>query len=235
MDKFKIISRNRFLYWIYKLQKILKNKKPNKHYAEFGEDIFINRIFKNKAKGFYIDIGAYHPFKGSLTKKLHDKGWRGANIDISKISIDLFNISRPEDLNINCAIGATTSDIFYYENSPINQQNSLIKKNDSQKKIQIKSFKLSEIVSKNNIQNIDYINIDTEGTEMDILKGIDFNKINPTLLTIEDNEIFTNFDLEKEMILYLKNKNYELINIIGVTLFFLKKDQVVHISEMIKI
>jgi len=37
------------------------------------------------------------------------------------------------------------------------------------------------------------------------------------------------------MILYLKNKNYELINIIGVTLFFLKKDQVVHISEMIKI
>ena len=94
---------------------------------------------------------------------------------------------------------------------------------------------MSEIVSKNNIQNIDYINIDTEGTEMDILKGIDFNKINPTLLTIEDNEIFTNFDLEKEMILYLKNKNYELININGVTLFFLKKDQVDQISEMIKI
>ena len=66
---------------------------------------------------------------------------------------------------------------------------------------------MSEIVSKNNIQNIDYINIDTEGTEMDILKSIDFNKINPTLLTIEDNEIFTNFDLEKEMILYLKNQS----------------------------
>ena len=235
IDKFKIIRKNRFFYWIYKLQKILKNKKPNTHYAEFGEDIFINRIFQNKKKGFYIDIGAYHPFKGSLTKKLYDKGWRGINIDISKISIDLFNISRPKDLNINCAIGAINSDIFYYENSPINQQNSLIKKNDRQKKIQIKSFKLNEVLSNNNIRNVDYINIDTEGTEMDILKSINFSEINPILLTIEDNEIFTNFDLKKEMIQYLKDKKYELINIIGVTLFFFKKDQVHQISEMIKI
>jgi len=134
MDKFGIIKSNRFFYWIYKIQKILKNKKPNTHFAEFGEDIFINRIFKDKKKGFYVDIGAYHPFKGSLTKKLYDKGWRGLNIDISKTSIDLFNISRPNDQNINCAISETNMDTFYYENSPINQQNSLLKQNDHQKK-----------------------------------------------------------------------------------------------------
>ena len=235
MNKFKIIKKNKFLYWIYKMQKILKNKKPNIHYAEFGEDIFINRIFKNKKIGFYVDIGAYHPFKGSLTKCLYYKGWRGVNIDISKTSIDLFNISRPKDYNINCAIGTTTSTTFYYENSPINQQNSLLKKNDNQKKIEIRLCKLEEILSNNKIKDVDYINIDTEGTEMDIIKSINFKKINPILLTIEDNEIFTNFDLKKEKIQYLKNKDYELINVIGVTLFFLKKDQLQEISEMIKI
>lgn len=52
MDKFGIIKSNRFFYWIYKIQKILKNKKPNTHFAEFGEDIFINRIFKDKKKAF---------------------------------------------------------------------------------------------------------------------------------------------------------------------------------------
>ena len=235
MNKFNIIRNNRLFYWIYKLQKILKNKKPNTHYAEFGEDIFINRLFKNKKRGFYVDVGSYHPFKGSLTKKLYDKGWKGVNIDISKTSVDLFNISRPHDYNINCAISANTSEIFYYENPPINQQNSLIKQNDDQKKIKIKSYNLNELLSDYKIQHVDYINIDTEGTEIDIIKSINFKEINPILLTIEDNEIFTNFDLKKEKIQYLKEHNYELINIIGVTLFFIKIDHLDKIAEMIKI
>jgi len=235
MDKFGIIKSNRFFYWIYKIQKILKNKKPNTHFAEFGEDIFINRIFKDKKKGFYVDIGAYHPFKGSLTKKLYDKGWRGLNIDISKTSIDLFNISRPNDQNINCAISETNMDTFYYENSPINQQNSLLKQNDHQKKIKIKSYNLNDLLLKKNIENVDYLNIDTEGTEMSILRSINFDNIKPILITIEDNDIFTNLDLNKEKIQLLKNNNYELINIIGVTLFFFKKQELFKISEIIKI
>ena len=56
---------------MYKIQKIYKNKKPNYHYAEFAEDVMINRIFNNISSGFYVDIGAYHPFKGSLTYNLY--------------------------------------------------------------------------------------------------------------------------------------------------------------------
>lgn len=235
MDKFEIIKRSKFLYLIYKLQKIFKNKKPNTHYAEFGEDIFINRIFKDKKNGLYVDIGAYHPFKGSLTKKLYDKGWRGINIDISKTSIDLFNIARPDDQNINCAISETNEDTFYYENSPINQQNSLLKQNDHQKKIKIRSYNLNDLLIKKRIKYVDYLNIDTEGTEMNILRSINFSKIMPTLITIEDNNIFTNFDSKKEKIEFLKNNNYELINIIGVTLFFFKKSEIEKIPEIIKI
>ena len=65
--------------------------------------------------------------------------------------------------------------------------------------------------------------------------GIDFSKINPTLFTIEDNSFDLNNEIKKKKIIYLKEKNYELINIIGVTMFFVKKDSVSEIIELIKI
>ena len=227
--------QNRFFYWLYKIQKIYKNKKPNSHYAEFAEDVMVNRILKKIKKGFYIDIGAYHPYKGSLTYNLYNRKWNGINLDISKSSIDLFNIARPSDININCAVSEFNGETFYYENSPINQQNSLIPQDENQKKIKIQSYKLSEILKMQNINSVDYINIDTEGNELEVLMGIDFSKINPTLFTIEDNSFDLNNEIKKKKIIFLKEKNYELINIIGVTMFFVKKDSVSEISELIKI
>ena len=227
--------QNRFFYWLYKIQKIYKNKKPNSHYAEFAEDVMVNRILKKIKKGFYVDIGAYHPYKGSLTYNLYNRKWNGMNLDISKSSIDLFNIARPSDININCAVSEFNGETYYYENSPINQQNSLIPQDDNQKKIKIQSYKLSEILKMQNINSVDYINIDTEGNELEVLMGIDFSKINPTLFTIEDNSFDLNNEIKKKKIIFLKEKNYELINIIGVTMFFVKKDSVSLISDLIKI
>ena len=227
--------QNRFFYWLYKIQKIYKNKKPNSHYAEFAEDVMVNRILKKIKKGFYVDIGAYHPYKGSLTYNLYSRKWNGMNLDISKSSIDLFNIARPSDININCAVSEFNGETYYYENSPINQQNSLIPQDDNQKKIKIQSYKLSEILKMQNVNSVDYINIDTEGNELEVLMGIDFSKINPTLFTIEDNSFDLNNEIKKKKIIFLKEKNYELINIIGVTMFFVKKDSVSEISDLIKI
>ena len=157
------------------------------------------------------------------------------NLDISKSSIDLFNIARPSDININCAVSEFNGETFYYENSPINQQNSLIPQDDNQKKIKIQNYKLSEILKMHNINSVDYINIDTEGNELEVLMGIDFSKINPTLFTIEDNSFDLNNEIKKKKIIFLKEKNYELINIIGVTMFFVRKNSVSEISDLIKI
>ena len=235
MSKLKIIKKNKFLYWFYKVQKIFKGKKPNTHYAEFAEDIMINRIFKNFNSGFYIDIGAYHPYKGSLTYYLYKKGWRGINIDISKVSIDLFNISRQRDININCAISNYDGETVYYENSEINQQNSLSQSNDHQKKIKIKCYKLNTVLNTNNINNIDFINIDTEGNELEILESIDFEKIDPLLITIEDNSFELNNKTKIKKINFMKTKNYELLNVIGVTLFFVKKSSIKNLKNLTKI
>jgi len=235
MSKINFFKKNKFLYWIYKIQKIYKNKKPNCHYAEFGEDIMVNRIFNNITNGFYIDIGAYHPYKGSLTYNLYKKGWTGANIDLSKTSIDLFNIARPKDININCAISNFSGDTYYFENSPINQQNSLISNQEGKNEVKIKSFTLDDLISLKNINKVDYINIDTEGNELEILNGINFNKISPYLFTIEENSFFPSNSSKLAKIKFMNGKGYELINTIGVTMFFVHKNSIPKINDWISI
>ena len=231
----KYLFSNKLLYFFYKLQKIYKNKSPNYHFAEFAEDVMVNRIFKNYNEGIYIDVGAYHPYKSSLTYKLFKRGWRGMNIDLSKASIDLFDIARPKDLNICCAISNKTEKKIYFENSPINQQNSLIRQNNKQKEIEIESYRLDELLLSKNLQNPDYLNIDTEGNEMDVLEGIDFKKISPKLITIEENDFLKISKTDNKKVKYLNERNYILINIIGVTMFFYKKELLDKISDEIKI
>ena len=210
-----------FFYYLYKLLKIHRNKKPSTHFGEFGEDIFIERILKGFGRGVYVDVGCYHPFKGSLTNKLYKKNWSGLNIDLSKTYIDLFNIVRTRDTNLNFAVTNYDGETFYYENSPINQQNSLLKNNENQKKTKIKCFSLNTILQENKIDKFQFLNIDVEGNELNVIKGINLTKYRPILISIENNELLPKDYFESEIYKILVKNNYVFINKIGVTNFFI--------------
>ena len=231
----KKLLKNKLFYYLYKLLKIHRNKKPSLHFGEFGEDIFINRIFKNIKHGKYIDVGCYHPFKGSLTAKLYDKNWNGINIDLSKTSIDLFNVVRKRDVNLNIAISNFDGETFYYENSPINQQNSLTKINDKQSKINIECYTLNSILKNYSIEKFDYLNIDVEGSELKVIEGIDLKKYHPNLITIENNNLLLEDYLKDNVYKKLTSNDYVFINKIGVTNFFLDKNLSGKISKLIEI
>ena len=87
---------------------------PKKSYSMLGEDIFVKKFFKDKKKGFYVDIGCYHPIDGNNTYLLYKKGWEGINIDLNKTSIDLFNRARKNDNNLNVAISNKSKKIKFY-------------------------------------------------------------------------------------------------------------------------
>ena len=218
MIRFKIIEKklkdylvsNHFLSKLYSIYKIIKDNKKKTAYAVFGEDIILDVLFKNNKKGFYIDVGCYHPIKGSLTKKLYDRGWSGINIDLSSATINLFKTSRKRDININCAISNIESEGYYSEVSHINQANSLLDFENTKKiKVQIKS--LNTIIKEHDVQKIDYLNIDAEGYDFETIEGLNLDNIRPSLITIEDGN---NFMLENifdtKINNYLYKKNYFL-------------------------
>jgi hypothetical protein len=94
--------------------KIFSSKKIS--YSFSGVDLIINNIFRNNQKGFYVDVGCQHPIKNNNTYMLYKKGWHGVNIDLDKDNIDLFNIARPNDLNVDIAVSDKQKevDLFFY-------------------------------------------------------------------------------------------------------------------------
>jgi FkbM family methyltransferase len=222
--KFKqFLLNNSITYYFYKRLKILRNSSKNEHLGEFGEDIFIRRFFKNENRGLYVDIGCYHPVKGSLTYYLFKKGWKGLNVDLSKVSIDLFNVARPNDHNVNAAVTDFNGDTVYYENGAINQQNSLVE-DQSKNQIKIKAYKLNDLLDKFNIGKVDFLNIDVEGNDFKVISTLNFNKFKPKLISIEQNTYNLENLLNNECHQFLIKNNYFLVSKIGVTCIYANND-----------
>ena len=181
-----------------------------------NEDAAVLDYFKGKKNGFYIDVGCHHPTYINNTYLLYKQNWSGINIDISQFSIDLFNYMRPQDLNYNCAISNKNKivKIFYQKEfsqlSTIKsiQAKSVFQGNIKEKDIQ--AFSLDEILNRDKYKNtkIDFLNIDVEGADLEVLEGLSFDKFKPELICLEihDKEV-----KKSEIYNFLINKNYELI------------------------
>ena len=113
----------------------IKNKVyiKKKFYSQNKEDIFVLAHFKNKNSGFYVDVGCHHPTRINNTFLLYEHGWRGVNIDMSKLSIDLFNNLRKEDVNIHSAVSNKNKIISYYTNKDLFLSASITQKKGNSK------------------------------------------------------------------------------------------------------
>ena len=192
-----------------------------KTYSMDGEDLFIDNFFKNKT-GLYVDVGAYHPLELSNTCLLHKRNWKGINIDINSLSIDYFNYLRPNDININLGVAKknTIKTLYFQKNkSPLNTLNlSHAKKifSNKFKKKKIKTKTLTSILDKTkyNKKKIDFLNIDTEGGDLDVLKSLDFKKYEPKLICVEFIDHFSpdQKKIKKHKIYkFLIDKKYKLV------------------------
>ena len=208
---------------LYFLIKIIKRSRKRYHFAENGEDVIIGNLFNHKNNGFYLDVGCYHPVRASLTHLLYKKGWSGVNIDISEDSINLFKIARPKDKNINIGISNNIGEKFYYQSGSINQANSF-KYYENVKKVKVQITTLNEIIKKLEIKKIDFLNIDAEYRDFEVLQSISLNTVRPTLITIEDNDKYDISEVIKSKIYnYSIDKNYFLFSKTICTSFYLDK------------
>ena len=204
---------------IYFKNKYLFKKKT---YSAFGEDVEIKKHFKKNFKGFYVDVGCYHPIKANNTLLLHQRGWTGINIDINKLSIDLFNFCRPKDINLNLAISKKKIERVYYQKE-LSLLNSIKRKQAKAafqgkiltKKIKSKSLNRVLELSKFKNQKIDFLDIDVEGADFEVLSSLNFKKYAPKLISIEimpENLDVSKMDIKNSNIYkFLIKKKYRLI------------------------
>jgi FkbM family methyltransferase len=209
-----IIDYLPYLYAIHDL--IIKNKIffSKKSYAHTEEDLFILKKFKNK-KGFYVDVGCHHPTRLNNCHLLYKNGWNGINIDISKFTIKLFNLVRRKDVNINIAVSLKQKKVRFYYDKLISFYISLNKRKELDRFREVNSDTLTKIIDKTRYKNrkIDFLSIDTEGKDFEVLRSLNLKKYDPKYVCIEiysDKNV--NFNIKKNPIYkYLIKKNYKLL------------------------
>ena len=106
--KFLLNSENksiRNLFFFYNI--FFRNFKILINSSQFEEDIFLEKYFKKKSKGKFVDLGCFHPTRHNNTYQLYKKKWSGINIDLNPLSIEMFNFLRPRDINLNTFLSIT--------------------------------------------------------------------------------------------------------------------------------
>lgn len=196
----------------------------NESYSQDGEDIvlaaFFDKELTEKSQGVYVDIGAHHPKRFSNTQYFYEKGWRGINIDATPGSMVEFNLQRTEDINLEIGIAPNHSKMKYYmfEEPALNTfdektANEYLDYSPLIRTEIIDTFPLTEVLDKYLTidKQIDFLSIDVEGLDFEIIKTLDFAKYQPKFLLVEDIEL-----IDKEISLlenspvnvYLKQQNY---------------------------
>ena len=200
--------------------------KEKLQYSRWGEDSFLINYFKDTSNGRYIDIGAFHPFRGSNTYLLYKKGWSGINIDLNKTSIDLFKLARPNDINLNLSISDSNKKIKVYQTKDLWKMNTIDPKFASffLKNYHVRescSYNLNDILNKYNASKnnrFELIDIDVEGSEYQILENLNFNKYSFKLILVETHIGYLHFKQQSDKIhTLLKSKNYNYLKKFGET------------------
>jgi FkbM family methyltransferase len=198
-------------------------------FSQFGEDLAILRwideyFTKLPLTHVYVDAGCFHPIHCSNTLLLHKRGWRGINIDLSRDKIALFNRNRPNDLNVCAALSDKCERVFQlsYEGGLTDrislEADTLSMCGDSPIAFhQAVTTTLDAILGETEwVRRIGYLNIDCEGHDLAVLRGISLSRYQPAIITIEacrDKE---------EIIRYLSDSSYDHKETFHRTLLFLR-------------
>ncbi len=174
------------------------SKQKINFYGQYGEDAKLWQLFRGKAKGYFVEVGAMEGVRFSNTYLFERAGWRGICIEPHPDYIGLLRKNRPSSVVIQAAVGNEDKeevDFFMsHRGSMSTLDKSLEKFFRSHYKpwfrgfeeIKVSLITLNTLLKKNNAPiPIDILSIDVEGTERDVLEGFDIKKYSPRVVIVE--------------------------------------------------
>jgi FkbM family methyltransferase len=197
-------------------------------YAQNFEDVMLWRVFKGIECGQYVDVGAFHPEIDSVTKWFYDQGWRGINIEPVPESFALFETARPRDRNI-CAAAGALSGVAEMTIFPASRGLSSLRpgaESSSKPHIlaQVRVLPLRDILQPYVMETIHFLKIDAEGTERDVLLGMDFDRFRPWVVLVEATEPLTSTRNSQDWQQILTANNYHPVYFDGLNEFFIASE-----------
>lgn len=204
--------------------------------SQYKQDKYLEeKVFKSYKNGFFVDVGAHNGIDINNTLYFEKyNNWTGINIEPLENVYNELVKNRNNCINKNCAISNYTGIVDFICNNGytemlsgikehydkrhlqrLNYENSI--KGSTTKIIKVKSEKLENILEDNNVKHINYLSIDVEGGEYEVIKSINFDKVFIDVIGFEDNYS----DNSKIILEYLQNKGFIKINKIGSDIFMI--------------
>jgi FkbM family methyltransferase len=161
-------------------------------YAQNAEDVRLWRVFESMSNGFYVDVGAGDPVRESVTKLFYDAGWTGINIEPGP-KYEVLSSSRANDVNLPYAISTEPGEVGMWITSPDPGLSSferppedLLPPGFSVAQRTVPRARLDDVLRKHAPDRaIDFLKIDVEGAEREVLESLDLTEFRPTVVVAE--------------------------------------------------
>ncbi len=165
-------------------------------YSQEGEDVLAAKIFEHKTSpGFYVDIGAYHPVSVSNTYLLYRRGWRGIVIEPLPGAAALFRKRRPRDIALEMGIAEQPGSLTYFRfdsaahNTFDRDQRDVVLSQGHKllEEVPVRVERLDAVLAQYLPDGtaIDFMSIDVEGRELQVLASNDWTRFRPSIICME--------------------------------------------------
>jgi FkbM family methyltransferase len=161
-------------------------------YAQNFEDIMLHRALKDVRHGFYVDVGAQHPVKDSVTKAFSLGGWRGINIEPVKHWFDMLEADRPHDINLNLAVAEDDGFLDLFEVagtglSTTDPEFAAEHRSQGHEVIEhrVPTITLDRIFAEHGVAQVHFLKVDCEGAERTALASCSFTSVRPWIVVVE--------------------------------------------------
>jgi FkbM family methyltransferase len=163
-------------------------------YAQRYEDMHLLRVFGGQASGFYIDIGAGHPVYDNVSFAFYLRGWSGITVEPNPWLAQLNDAVRPRDRRIQSLVGEKPGEATYYlvedfhglsttvEGHALKAQSEFGKASQA---MRMPVTTLRALCEQYAPTGIDFLKIDVEGAEREVLLGGDWRRFRPKVIVLE--------------------------------------------------
>ena len=162
-------------------------------YAQNLEDYYLDLVFGDVSDGIYIDVGGGHPVADNVSFFFYLKGWRGLVVEPQNTLAAAYAGVRPRDKVVSCLAGRHDGTIDFHIVDGLHGLSSAVKANaDSARqygagyRTEAREVKrLSRLIEEAGLDRIDFLKIDVEGAEPDVLGGLDLRRHRPKVILVE--------------------------------------------------
>lgn len=165
------------------------SRRPMVSYAQNGEDVLLRRALGSLSNGFYIDVGANDPVAHSVTKHFYDRGWSGINIEPGRVFARLAR-ARPRDVNLQVALSNHRGESTFYEYPEAHGRSTLSEEvaasvSFARLERKVPLWTLAEVCRQYVERTIDFLKIDVERHEHEVIAGGDWKRWRPRVVLVE--------------------------------------------------